>query len=157
MRYTRFFSLLALILAVLLISVSCADTDGGGEETKAEKYYTVKFSTVGGTQVEGMTLKEGSYIPEPEIPEKSGYIFDGWKDADGKWRFDTDKVTTNVSLTAVWIAEKTVFEYEVNNDEVTITGQGLPACVNASVSCSAAATLPCSSSAASDARLMPAR
>ncbi len=121
MRYTRIFSLLALTLAVLMFAVSCAGTDGGGEETKAEKYYTVKFSTVGGTPIESMTLKEGSYIPEPEIPEKSGYIFDGWKDADGKWRFDTDKVTTNVSLTAVWIAEKTVFEYEVNNDEVTIT------------------------------------
>ena len=113
-----FLAVLALIMA--FAAVSCTNTEEPAI-TDNTVYYTVKFLTAGGTEIDGITVKEGAYIPEPVAPEKPGYIFDGWRTSDGRWLFEIDTVTTNVTLSAIWIDEKTVFEYELVDEKATIT------------------------------------
>ncbi len=112
--------LIALALVMALGAVACTDKEDPLITDNAV-YYTVKFSTAGGTEIDSVNVKEGGYITEPKAPEKPGYIFDGWRTNEGKWFFDVDKVTTNVTLNAIWISEKTVFEYELKDEKATIT------------------------------------
>ena len=121
MRYIKIISLLLAILLLGSFMVSCSDRNGGTEETVNEVFYTVRFSTVGGTPIDDVKVKEGGLVPEPEVPEKAGYVFGGWRTSEGRWFFDVDKVKSNLTLNAVWVAEKNVFEYEVVEEKVTIT------------------------------------
>lgn len=60
--------------------------------------YTVSFSGVSG--IPSQTVAAGGYASEPPTPTKDGYIFDGWYNGNSKWNFKTDKVTSNITLTA---------------------------------------------------------
>lgn len=60
--------------------------------------YTVSFSGVNG--IPSQTVAAGGYASEPPTPTKDGYIFDGWYNGNSKWNFNTDKVTSNITLTA---------------------------------------------------------
>lgn len=60
--------------------------------------YTVSFSGVSG--IPSQTVTAGEYASEPATPTKDGYIFDGWYNGNSKWNFKTDKVTSNITLTA---------------------------------------------------------
>ncbi len=48
----------------------------GMDDDKAE--YKLTFITNGGTEMAPMYIKEGSSIPDPAIPQKTGYTFIGW-------------------------------------------------------------------------------
>lgn len=63
-----------------------------------ETTYTVSFSGVNG--IPSQTVAAGGYASEPPTPTKDGYIFDGWYNGNSKWNFNTDKVTSNITLTA---------------------------------------------------------
>ncbi|MEH7609773.1 InlB B-repeat-containing protein [Gottfriedia acidiceleris] len=68
--------------------------------------YTVKFNSVGGT-ISTRTVNYNSTISQPASPTRKGYTFLGWyKDASGKvaWNFAKDKVTTNTTIYAKWVA-----------------------------------------------------
>lgn len=60
--------------------------------------YTVSFSGVSG--IASQTVAAGGYATEPPTPTKDGYVFDGWYNGNSKWNFNTDKVTSNITLTA---------------------------------------------------------
>ena len=68
--------------------------------------YTVNFNMNGhGTQVEAQTVKEGEKATKPADPTEIGYMFVGWyKDSafNTVWNFDTDTVTENSTLYALW-------------------------------------------------------
>ena len=100
---------------MLLSFVSC-ETDS----TEQAVFYTVKFETGGGSRVKEMKVLSGELIPVPEEPTKEGYVFDGWRDSKGKWLFAQYRVRGDMTLTAVWVDAKSMFEWESRDGEVTI-------------------------------------
>ena len=58
------------------------------------KTFTVSFNSNGGNQIADVKVSYNTKIKEPETPQKSGYVFDGWytvKISQKKWNFATDK------------------------------------------------------------------
>ena len=64
--------------------------------------YTVSFNSDGGTNVAEQYIIAGGKVNEPQAPTKAGAVFDGWYNGDAKWNFDTDNVSSNITLTAKW-------------------------------------------------------
>lgn len=122
MRFVKIISLFICVIMLVTCAVSCNGEDHIDPPVDSTVYYTVSFETLGGTEIGSVQVKAGSLLKEPAIPEKVGYIFDGWKNSEGRWLFSTKKVTSDVTLTAIWLDVKTVFEYELNDaEEATIT------------------------------------
>lgn len=63
--------------------------------------YTITFDTDGGTSIENQTIEEGKTVTKPINPSKKGYTFVKWI-LDGKDYTFTEKVTSNITLKAVW-------------------------------------------------------
>ena len=88
-------------------ALTSCDSD---DETKA-KEFTVTFESNGGSNVEAQTVKEGEKITKPENPTRSGHEFDAWYREAGlttEWKFDTDVVTTNITLYAKWTEDEPI-------------------------------------------------
>ena len=86
--------------------------------------YTVTYNANGhGTAPEAQTnVEHGSKLTTPTAPTATGYAFQGWyKTADcaeaGKWDFEKDTVTSNVTLYAKWV--KTYMVRYFNNGHGT--------------------------------------
>ena len=68
--------------------------------------YTVTFDSQGGTSVASQTVVEGGLATRPVDPTRSGYTFVEWQLNGKTYNFST-KVTSNITLKAVWEANKT--------------------------------------------------
>lgn len=123
MKVSRILILTALVLSVLLALASCNGDSGEGKDTTAEVvYYNVTFDSNGGSAVDGQKVANGGLASEPDVPEKAGYIFDGWT-LDGEvWSFSSDKVTENITLKAKWIDAEAVYSYVSDGSTATVTG-----------------------------------
>ena len=69
------------------------------------KDVAVTFDPLNGSAVQPKTAKYGENITEPEEPIKDGYTFGGWfkeKDCVNQWNFDTDTVSSDITLFAKW-------------------------------------------------------
>ena len=78
------------LIFCLLAFVGCSDDT----PQNVAIYYDVTFNSAGGTAVESVRILEGSLLSEPEMPQKEGYIFDGWyKDEEFlvKWDFSVNR------------------------------------------------------------------
>lgn len=67
--------------------------------------YTVTFESNGGSDVEAIEVESGKTFAAPTAPTRSGFAFDGWfKEAalTNPWVFETDKVTSDITLYAKW-------------------------------------------------------
>ena len=67
--------------------------------------FTVKFDSLGGSEVEEVTVEKGETVKKPTDPTRDGYTFKGWyKDKDYKeaWDFEKDTVTKETILYAKW-------------------------------------------------------
>ncbi len=119
MRFGKIFVLILSVLACVICLGACSD----GEETpKEDVYYNVTFDSAGGSAVEGARVLSGSKIAVPDEPVKEGFIFNGWRKKGAiEWDFESDKVTSDITLTAGWIDAKTVFDYTLDNGTATIT------------------------------------
>jgi hypothetical protein len=82
-RLLIFGAALILIIATMLLAVSCDDT----------KQYNIEFS-VDGEIYYVLTVIEGSAIELPEAPEKEGYVVE--------WDVTVDVATGNVTVNAVY-------------------------------------------------------
>lgn len=98
---------------------------------KHDEVFTVTFDSNGGSAVESITdVPYGSTITEPAAPTKDGYEFGGWftgTNFSKQWVFDTDKVTSNITLYAKWNYNETsglqmAFNSETNS--YTVMGIG---------------------------------
>ena len=124
-----FYILIACIMCLLAAFTGCDNTPDGDEETGT--YYTVTFDSRDGSAVESQRIREGNPVVRPNAPTKDGYFFTGWyKQDDTEWRFDTDKVSGNITLYAGWQAEDplpnstTSLTYEKEGNAYTVTGVG---------------------------------
>jgi len=74
--------------------------------TNWQTIYTVDFNANGhGTAPEGQYAVSGGKVTQPSNPTASGYTFGGWyKEAEctNAWNFNTDTVTSNITLYAKW-------------------------------------------------------
>ncbi|MCD7943522.1 MAG: InlB B-repeat-containing protein, partial [Clostridia bacterium] len=95
------------------------DTNGDNVyDTEYVTSYTVTFDPNGGTSVSSQTVSYGSTATEPTAPTKTGYTFDGWYLDGAKYDFDT-AVTSDVTLTASWIADTTATDDTTAADDTT--------------------------------------
>ena len=81
------------------------NTDEEGNKTinkigKA-KTYIVTFDTDDGTSIEKQIVEEGKTVTKPSNPSKEGYTFVKWTLDDSDYAF-TEKVTSNITIKAVW-------------------------------------------------------
>ena len=118
MRFVKIVSIALALLCLMLALVSCKDKPNVTEDV----YYTVTFNTAGGTQIESIRVLAGSKIGKPADPEKEGYIFSSWKNGTIPWDFENDTVNSDVTLNAVWLDVRNLFEYRVEDGEVILTG-----------------------------------
>lgn len=74
-----------------------------GEDSKT---ITVKFDSMGGTEVDDIILKEGEELKLPENPTKEGYVFSTWKDKNEVPIGDGALLAEDITLYAYWDGEK---------------------------------------------------
>ena len=117
MKYCRYIIAAVLLACLVLGGVACSDSDG-----EVALFYTVTFKTGGGSTVKSMRVQEGGLVPVPPDPTKEGYVFNGWRDSNGAWIFEKYHVYRDMTLEAVWIDAKSLFEWKSENEQITITG-----------------------------------
>lgn len=89
----RVINLFALITLGLIL-VACAKTT-----------YTVTFESNGGTEITEVKVEKDKLLNKPDDPTRPGFVFGGWyKDSDltDRFIFETDKITENTTLYAMW-------------------------------------------------------
>lgn len=98
--------------------------------------HTVNFDSMGGSQVESVTVTDGNPVRRPATPERDGYFLVGWyreSTAETEWIFDSDRVKEDLTLYALWqeIAPPHVeseptasLVYVIENGEYTVTDVG---------------------------------
>lgn len=119
-RLLRVCALFCLSAALCSVLLSCKKSDGEDSQTV---YYTVTFDSNGGTEVTSKRILSGDCVPEPETPEKEGYIFIGWMNGTVQWNFDKHTVSSDLTLQAYWVTAESMFAYEVsdNTEHATAT------------------------------------
>ena len=84
---------------------------------EAGKSLTVTFDSNGGSYVASIgDLSYNASITAPTAPTKTGYTFVGWyKDEalDQEWDFNSEKVTTDTTLYAMWTANSYTITYDL--------------------------------------------
>jgi len=86
-------------------------------------WYTVAFDADGGspTPAPQYFLKSGinPYILRPADPVKAAYAVSGWTDGTKMWDFSSERVTSDITLTAVWVPDNSPshwYEVRFNTD-----------------------------------------
>ena len=139
-----------ILLAVLLLALAASllaacDPDpqegGSGGGTVSTTYYTVSFDTAGGSTIFGSytvrNVPRGSTVAQPKRadgsvaePTRKGYTFDHWSYKGNEFVFSdtaTDDspatpVTEDITLTAVWTANKYTLHLHPSDPELRYDG-----------------------------------
>ena len=93
---------LVLLIMGMFCFVSCSE-----DTPDNESYFTVKFNSMGGTEVKEQKVKPGEKAEKPADPEKDGVVFSGWFKSDKfekEWIFENETVNSDITLYAKWIA-----------------------------------------------------
>lgn len=72
------------------------------EGSDAVDYYTVKFNTMGGSEIPDQIVKPGARAVQPTSPTKSGVSFDGWL-YNGATFYFTTAIDKDMTITASWL------------------------------------------------------
>ena len=91
--------------------------------------FTVTFNSNGGSGVLPVNVNSGEKITKPNDPTKAGSIFAHWysyeNDGENQWNFNTNTVTKNITLHAIWedagnvirLPDDVVFTYDNTQKE----------------------------------------
>ena len=109
----------------------------GGNDTPSVTY-TVIFDANGGRFTDGETafaakLKENSLLVAPLPPTKNGFTLEGWstdKNSSTVWNFDTDLVTKDITLYAIWAEQSAEI---LSIDGATIEGTDIDMFVESNI------------------------
>ncbi len=98
------------------------DEEPTTEETLPEGHFYVYLERNNGQKRLKTELSEPSLVPEPEVPVKAGYIFDGWY-ADKKftkvWNFFTDIAQEGTIIYAKWVVDPDAVVYKITVEKST--------------------------------------
>ncbi len=83
---------------------------------KKDRQHVITVDPDNGKAPQYVIAEEGSTVPEPEQPTKSGYAFHNWNSDPRGFKFDQTKVRKDYTLTAQWERVYTV-TFRPNNDE----------------------------------------
>ncbi|GHT66465.1 hypothetical protein FACS189452_02380 [Bacteroidia bacterium] len=75
--------------------------------------YTVTFNSRDGSAVAPQIIAQGAKVVQPAAPTRTGYTFDGWFHdiaCQIEWFFNSDLVTSNITLYAKWTDTQTISE-----------------------------------------------
>ena len=78
-------------------------------------YYGVEFVSNGGSEVASLVIEENTLIPEPQMPSRTNYVFNGWymdEELTLAWDFENDLVTKDLTLYASWYPEGLNLDYQ---------------------------------------------
>ncbi|WP_313119826.1 leucine-rich repeat protein [Proteiniclasticum ruminis] len=82
--------------------------------------YQVTFDTTGGKPIAPELYEYMSLIKIPENPEKIGHTLHYWSYGDSfrnQWNFKEDRVTSNITLIAYWLANSYTVSFETNGGD----------------------------------------
>ena len=98
--------------------------------------YTVSYDANGGNTTQPQTVAHGESATAPIPPTKQNHRFLGWYFGDMLWNFETDKVTSDITLVAKWestiVTHAVKFMYSDSENKVydtrhIVDGEGLDA------------------------------
>lgn len=120
------------ILAVFMCMAAFSACSPDGNVGSADVYYTVTFDSQGGSAVESQRVLSGNPALRPQTPLREGYFLTGWYEdpaATDEWHFDTDRVTSDITLYAGWELSGTTevtasLTYERYGEGYAVTGVG---------------------------------
>ena len=72
--------------------------------------FTLKFETLGGSEIEDITVQEGSILEDVPVPEKEGYLFTSWYYHNKEFDFSKE-ISSNMTFVA---------KYEKDSDVVRV-------------------------------------
>jgi uncharacterized repeat protein (TIGR02543 family) len=85
--------------------------------------YAVTFDSQGGSAVDSATgVRAGATVAKPIDPTRAGYTFGGWYKETGyatEWNFESDAVSSNITLYAKWVTEKYMVAFDKNDGSET--------------------------------------
>jgi uncharacterized repeat protein (TIGR02543 family) len=85
--------------------------------------HTIAFDSHGGSKVEAITENEGTAVPRPADPARTGYGFEGWFNAasGGTERSWPHELTESITVHAQWTAIAYTVQYNPNGGTGTMT------------------------------------
>ena len=84
---------------------------------------TVKFDLNNGEgNIDDVVVEKGNIITMPNNPTREYYTFDGWYYEDSKWIFDSNTVSSDITLKAKWTLNKYSITLDNQAEGVTISG-----------------------------------
>ena len=101
--------LIAGMIVLTLILIVFFTINGGFE---------VSFDTQGGSEVAALEVRYGELVPEPEVPYKPGFTFEGWyveiAGEEKRWDFFADKAEGDLHMYAKWTPAEITVKFDLD-------------------------------------------
>lgn len=94
-----------LLWVCAFITCAIATTGCSNDDDNPQQMFTVTFDSQGGSEVKSQQVPSGGKATKPADPTKADASFGGWytgTDYAKAWNFDTDAVTSDMTLYAQW-------------------------------------------------------
>ena len=94
--------------------------------------FSVVFDTNGGSFINAQNIFPNQYAKEPQSPTRTGYKFAGWyKESECKnaFDFDTEPITSNITLFAFWYKNNDVLNCA--HEQTEVINKSSPTCTEA--------------------------